>query len=402
MSRYISDRPKPNRVETAEVNNEHFLRRFIIILIFIGIAVASFAYAIWTLNNVDSGWTVIKVDSTSDINLGDEFNLEYNLGQNGVSPTAEKKALTPVYSQAMVNYYRLFNPNNIIKDVNNLCYISYNPETEIVVDEDLYYVFEMLEKYDNRAIYLAPALTYYTAVFNSTSDAEAAAYDPAKDAEILSFVNQVAEYAADPDSINIELLGNNTIILHISDEYKAFCEENEVTEYLDLGWLRNAFVIDLTADKLREAGLTNGYISSNDGYTVNLCSDTDFTLSIYDADGDKVAVISEYQYKGHQNIVWLKNFLATKEDIGNFYMYQDGTEVSYYLKSDGTSAVGSTSLYLYSDLDESTCADMILSAYDIFLNADSDEALDTDALADLKGNGIYSIWVENEVVKTTE
>ena len=138
MNRYISDRPKPNRVETAEVNHDHVLRRFIIMLIFVVIAVASFAYAIWMLNNADSGWTEIKVDSTSDINLGDEFTLQYNLGQNGVSPTAEKKALTPVYSQAMVNYYRLFNPNNLFTDVNNLCYISYNPETEIVVDEDLY------------------------------------------------------------------------------------------------------------------------------------------------------------------------------------------------------------------------------------------------------------------------
>lgn len=402
MNRYISDRPKPNRVETAEVNHDHVLRRFIIMLIFVVIAVASFAYAIWMLNNADSGWTEIKVDSTSDINLGDEFTLQYNLGQNGVSPTAEKKALTPVYSQAMVNYYRLFNPNNLFTDVNNLCYISYNPETEIVVDEDLYYVFEMLEKYDNRAIYLAPVITYYTAVFNSTSDAEAAAYDPSKDPEILSFVDKVAEYAADPDSINIELLGNNTIILHISDEYKAFCEENEVTEYLDLGWLRNAFVIDLTAAKLKDVGLTNGYISSTDGYTVNLCSDTDFTLSIYDADGDNVVAVSEVPYKGHKNIVWLKNFLATKEDVGNFFMYQDGTEVSYYLKSDGTSDVGTTSLYLYSNLDESSCADMVLSAYDIFLNAQSDEDLDTDALVKLKEEGIYSIWVENSVVKGTE
>lgn len=402
-NRYIrTDRPKPDRIKQAEVNNDHLLRRLILTLVFVGIAVASFAYAVWLLNNADSGWTVIEVDSTSDINLGDEFTLEYNLGQEGVSSTAEKKAIVPVYSQAMVNYYRLFSPNNIYSDVYNLCYISYNPETEIVVDEDLYYVFEMLDKYDNRSIYLAPALAYYTAVFNSTSDSEAAVYDPSKDADILEYVSEVAEFAADPDSINIELLGDNTIILHVSDEYKAFCEENEITELLDLGWLRNAFVADLTADKLKEAGLTNGYLFSDDGFTVNLSSDTDFSLNIYYSDGDNVAVSSEYPYRGPKNIVWLKNFLATKEDVGNFYMYQDGTEVSYYIKADGTSDTGSTSLYLLSDVDDSTCADMVLSAYDIFINAQSNETLDTDALSNLTSKGIYSIYVIDGEIKETK
>lgn len=402
-NRYIkNNKPGFDRIQTAEVNNDHLLRRLIITLIFVGIAIASFAYAIWLLNNADSGWTKIEVDSTSDINLGDEFTLEYNLGQGSVSSTAEKKAIVPIYSQAMVGYYKLFDSNNIYSDIYNLCYISNNPETEIVVDEDLYYVFEMLEKYDNRAIYLGPALTYYTAVFNSTSDSEAQVYDPAKDAEIMEFVTDVAQYAADPDSIDIELLGDNTIVLHISDEYKAFCEENEVTKLLDLGWLKNAFVIDLTANKLKEAGLTNGYIYSDDGFTVNLCSDTDFTLSIYDADGDNVVIVSEYPYKGQMNIVWLKNFLATKEDTGNFYLYQDGSEVSYYIRSDGTSDVGTTSLYLYSDINESTCADMILSAYDIFINASSDEELDDKALTELADEGIYSIWTENGILQNTK
>ena len=398
MNRYANDKPKPNKVETAEVDHDHILRRAILTLIFVGIAIASFSYAVWLLNNSDSGWTEIKVDSTSDVNLGDDFTLEYNLGQSGVSPAAEKKALTPVYSQAMVNYFRLFDPGNIYKDVNNLYYISCNPETEIVVDEDLYYVLETLKKYDNRAIYLGPALTYYTAIFNSTSDLEAKAYDPSKDPEIMAYVNKVAEYAADPESIDIELIGDNKIILHISDEYKAFCKDNEVTQLLDLGWLKNAFVADLTAGKLKEAGLTNGYLSSDDGFTVNLSEDTDFTLSIYDEDGDNIVSVGEYSYKGPKNIVWLKNFLATKEDVGNFYMYQDGSEVSYYIKADGMSDTGSCSLYLYSDAYTSTCADMVLSAYDIFLNADSNETHDGDLIDKLADAGIYNIRIENGVI----
>lgn len=398
MNRYANDKPKPNRVETAEVDHDHILRRAILTLIFVAIAIASFSYAVWQLNNADSGWTEIKVDSTSDVNLGDSFTLEYNLGQNGVSSTAEKKALTPVYSQAMVNYYRLFSHNNIYKDVNNLYYISCNPETEIVVDEDLYYVFEMLKKYDNRAIYLGPALSYYTAIFNSTSDSEAEAYDPSKDSEIMSFVTKVAGYAADPESIDLELLGDNKVILHISDEYKAFCQDNEVTELLNLGWLKNAFVADLTADKLEEAGLTNGYLSSVDGFTVNLSKDTDFTLSIYDESDNNIISMGDYSYKGPKNIVWLKNFLATKEDVGNFYMYQDGSEVSYYIRSDGISDTGTCSLYLYSDANISTCADMVLSAYDTFLNADSNEMLDGELLDKLADTGIYNIRIENGAI----
>ncbi len=54
MNRYANDKPKPNRVETAEVDHDHILRRAILTLIFVGIAIASFIYAVWLLNNSNS------------------------------------------------------------------------------------------------------------------------------------------------------------------------------------------------------------------------------------------------------------------------------------------------------------------------------------------------------------
>ena len=49
--------------------------------------------------------------------------------------------------------------------VKNLYYINQHPNEEIEVEEVLYQAFSLLEKYGNRAIYLAPVYIQYKNLF---------------------------------------------------------------------------------------------------------------------------------------------------------------------------------------------------------------------------------------------
>ena len=65
-------------------------------------------YALNGLMSNDSGWTNIEASSSAEINCGDDFIFQYYVGAAGVNATAEKKALTLLYTDSIVKAYKMF------------------------------------------------------------------------------------------------------------------------------------------------------------------------------------------------------------------------------------------------------------------------------------------------------
>ena len=64
-------------------------------------------YALNGLMSNDSGWTNIEASSSAEINCGDDFIFQYYVGAAGVNATAEKKALTLLYTDSIVKAYKM-------------------------------------------------------------------------------------------------------------------------------------------------------------------------------------------------------------------------------------------------------------------------------------------------------
>ncbi len=101
-------------------------------------------------------------------------------------------------------------------------------------------------------LFLAPAMAEYERVFLCEDDGEAARFDPRKNSETKQWLAELAAFVSNPEHIRLELLGSNQAVLHVSQAYLAFAEENGLETFLELGWMKNAFAADYLAEQLQE------------------------------------------------------------------------------------------------------------------------------------------------------
>ena len=247
---YYNKKRRRDRDEniTLELSNKNLKARTIAFIMLAALALTAFGYGLSSLLSTEKGWREIEANSTSELNCATEFVFMYNLGASGQSATAENKAITLVYTDAVVDGYQLFTNDEGYAGVNNVYYINQHPNEEIVVHEALYKAFSTIEEYGDRSIYLAPVYTQYDDIFYAGNDFETVDYDPYQNEEVAAYYQEVASYANNVEAINVELLGDNTIRLNVSEEYLAYADENYITSFIDFAWMKNAIVNDYLAD----------------------------------------------------------------------------------------------------------------------------------------------------------
>jgi hypothetical protein len=248
MGRYARDKSQqnPKPVERIELSEKNVGLRLAIVAILILVAVISFGYGISQFLSVNAGWTEIEADSAADTNISNEFVLMYELGsREDMSITAENKGIVALYTEVMEDAYQIFHTNAEIEGVKNLYYLNQHPNETVQVDQMLYQAFETVQKYDNRMIYLAPIYQYYNNLFGCEADAQTKDFDPYSNDALANEFKEIAAYAKDKYAICVELLGNQTVRLHVSEEYLQYINTNDITTYVDFAWMKNAFVVCL-------------------------------------------------------------------------------------------------------------------------------------------------------------
>jgi hypothetical protein len=369
--------PRPiKRVELSEQNKK--LRLIAAIALFV-IGVFGITFGITRALNQDTGWQRVQVEP-QERNCSDQFVLQYNFSGTGAQATALHKQISAVYAEALAKTHQVFKSEEAASG--NLADVNTHINQEITVDSLLYQAFEKLQ--NTRYHYLAPVYAHYDNVIFSTSDEYLEDVDPRINAQAREYVAQIADFAADPDAVSLELLGNNRVKLHVSDEYMAFARENEITKFIDLHYMANAFIIDYLADTMVQNGFTKGFLVSTDGYTRNLDKDQDYSMNLYDRVGDTVYPAGVLQYRGPVSMVLLKDFPVNPTDA--FYR-QSGDHVvfPYADPVDGMYKASVSNLLSYSY--ELGCADVLLKMLPGF-------AAEEFVLP----QGVFSIWCEDRTI----
>ena len=112
--------------------------------------------------------------------------------------------------------------------------------------------------------------------------------------------------------------------LNVGKEYLAYARENELDTLLDFGFVKNAFVIDAVADALTDAGLTNGLLTSADGFSRSLCQGS-FGVNLLEATDSGYRQAAAAAYNGPRSVAALRAFPVDSGDALRFYTYEDGT-----------------------------------------------------------------------------
>lgn len=380
---------KPKPIREVELDNKNFTLRVILLAVCLTIAFVSIGVGINLLVNKQAGWQKVEI-SANEMNCSSEFTLQYCFGQGELSAAEEYRSVSLLYSQACEEGYRYFYRDGEFAGINAA------PNQPVTVPDALYQALELIQTHGSRYIYLAPVYVEYNRVFLCENEAEAAVYDPARDPELAQWLAELAAFCADPSMINLELLGDNTVRLYVSEQYLDFSRAHEITEFLDFGWLRNAFIADHIADILLDAGYTRGYVASYDGFTRNLDSGS-YRINVFDRRDNQVNLPGTVSYQGPASVVYLRDYPMSAADRWHYFAFSDGSIVTAMADpADGLNKSALSDLLAYSYTEG--CSEVVLRTAPVYIK-DTKENQELTALA---ADGIYTVWCDENILCYTQ
>lgn len=396
MSKHGRDRRpyiKPvTRLELSEANIKY---RWIAIAVLLAVAVVAIGYGVHLALSVEPGWQ--EVTATADeVNCARDFTLMYDFSAGDINPTVAHKKLQLLYTSLTESAYRFFSAE--AEGTDNLYALNANINTVVILDPVVYHALERIADAGLRHPFMAPVQSLYASVFLSAGDAEASHFDPMQSPELMLLVKQTAAYTNDPEMISLELLGDCKARLNVAEDYLSFARDCGIETFLDLGWMKNAFIADYIAEALEAEGFCYGYLASYDGFTRNLdIRGTDYTTAIFDRQGTDILMPANFHYSGRQSIVSLRDYPLSDQDQWNYYVYDSGEITTVFLDpEDGVSKSAPDTLVSYSE--KLGCSEILLKTAGIF----TAETLDREALMELSRQEVHSIWFEENALLYTQ
>ena len=380
------------KVKRVEVNEKHIPLRVILFFVFLIIAIAGIAVGVYSLSLKKEGWYQIESDNAD---ISGDFSFNYYISGNSNNERRNTYNIVKnAYSSMCLRYKKVFDTQNEYDDVVNVAYINKHLNEDIVVDKELYYAFSKLNEHkDNRILYYRPIFDAYYNLFNYVNNgASIDQFNPDKNQQLKDYIDELFTYCNDENSISIKVLADNKIRLEVSDSYVSYCETNGISTFIDFAYLRNVIVIDLIEDEFVNNGYINGYIVSSDGY-MSIFTSENINMRIRNLTDLVITDVGSISYTGRVNIVEMFPFLANQEGKW-YYIFDKNSYVTAYFTKEGKSSPLHLDMLFYSDNINLGCIDILLDAYDVFV----DESLDLSKVNNLKDNDISTIYSKDNKI----
>ena len=388
---------KANETQTLELSENRVGLRAGLAVGFLVLGLVCLSVFLISLLSEEEGWQVVEPQNAQISTLGNEFTLNYNLGSGELSATKEKKLLSEVYTSALQKAYMDFDIYATYDGTVNVRYINLHLNEELEVSELLYNALHVATQDGARWIYLGPVQSEYRNVFGSADDVNAALSDPTKNEDSAEYVAQVLAFVNNPEMVSIELLGNNKVKLKVAQEYLAFLQEYQIDCCIDFSWLANAFIVDYVADTLIAKGYTNGNFSSYDGYIRYLNKSNDYTLDVYDLHESVVYSAALAECKDLSAMVFWRKYPVNQVDASCYYAYSNGEFANRYIDpANGHYKASVANIFSYSK--SGSCAEIAMELAKVFIA----ETLDEAKIAQMKEDGMYSVWTRGGMVHYNE
>lgn len=379
-------RPGFPRITRIALPEGHIRLRAVFAVVLFALGIGAIVYGVSRLASTQPGWQSVAAE-VSGPSYQEEIQLQYDFSDLGGSATAVYKQVSQVYSDAMARAYQAFDSGEN-SDIGRL---NRSPNQAVTVDEGLYRALQQVQQAHNRTVFLAPAYVEYQRVLRSDSDALAESYDPTHNPDLAEYLAQVARYAGDDSQISLDLLEKNQVRLNLSQDCLDFSQENGIDAWLDLSWMRNAFVVDFLAGELEAAGFTHGYLASYDGFTRNLDNrGMSYSYNLFNRGDTGIDMPGVLEYNTPMAIVFLRNYPMSDRDGWHYYTYANGTVTSLMLSpDDGENRVGAQNLVCYAP--DQSCGEILLAMLPVYLG----QELTREGIAQLEDQGIWSVWPEH-------
>ena len=400
MSRNARKRNEPliKPVKSIEVTDKHRKPKLILVVVLLALGVTLIVTAVSQFLTMQPGWQTIQVDGSPGEHCGGDFSLLYLLGDSGKAANVEQREIKSIYTQATKDAFQIFHEEKLFEGVNNVAYLNQHPNEAVQVPAILYEAFEVLGKYENRGIYLAPIYREYIGMFLSAGDWVAQDYDPDKNAQQDAYFTELLAFIRDESAIRLELLADSKVILHISQEYLAYAQEQQITSFIDFYWMKNAFIADYLAQQLTDAGFTKGTISSFDGFTRNLdASERAYSVNIFDRKDRDIYLAGVMVNTRAIASVALRNYPMSDLAVQLYHGWSDGSYTSCHIDpADGRSKSAINDLMGYTNT--LNCAEILMQMYPVYVS----DTLDAVVLQSLPAKGVETVYCDGYVIITSD
>lgn len=381
--------PRLPKRQDVELSQKNLVLRIVLFVLALAIGVGAFAAAVSSCTAVETGWQTITASGNATL-AAKELSLLYHVGSGTMSAKAEQQAVAKLFASASDRGHWVFSAEQV-ENVANLCALNGAPNTAVTVEPELYAALELLRQQESRWLYLGPLQEVYASLLCADEDWEAAEADPYENETLRQFCQKIANFAANPQKIDVELLGNGQVKLKISQDYLDFAAENEVGKFLDFGWLKNAFVVDLVADSLAAENFTQAVISSYEGFGRGLCEES-LANNLITLEREKAVQVCTLSYTGPMTVVHYRSYPLTGLENMIFYTYSDGRRrVPYLTASDGLCRYGASEMTV---LSKESCALTAVQTLPLF----AADRLDEARIEALEQKNIHCIYLKEKTV----
>ncbi|MBP5198996.1 MAG: hypothetical protein J6033_08090, partial [Lachnospiraceae bacterium] len=285
MSKYVNSKNRSYgpKIEKISLSKDNAGQKLFLAGVFLVIGVILIVSAVYRSIGAKPGLIEVETYSSYGKTIAGDFDFYYELGKGEMSPSSEKRELTNLYSEVTNELYEAFNTYEESEKFNNLCYLNSHVNTPVKVPESLYRALKKAADTGFDYIYMAPIYENYNGIFGCEDDYQTDSFNPETNPDVKADYENILRYVNDREAVYLEFMDDDTLILHVSDEYLKFADSDGITKFVDFYLWENAFAMDEIALRLEEKGFNAGYIESFDGFIKVLSGyDKDLTVSLYD------------------------------------------------------------------------------------------------------------------------
>lgn len=261
------------------------------------VAICSFSYGAVNMGKKESGFHEIEAkaeDKVSTFDAGLTFMYYAEGSSNAIKHTLN--AVREVYSPALTSLNKTLDALNIYEDCVNLATVNAAQGQPVRVSEALFSVltdaYAKTREERGFNMFAGALWSEWQAILYLE---EPEAFDPLNNPEEARRLAAIAAMVNDLSNFTFTVVDEEEKIVRfdVSQAYREFAERYEITApALDLGPMREAYLVQLVQESLTQAGFTNGYLTAQSGLTAVMGGGEMDQYAVYGRENGQVSRIA--------------------------------------------------------------------------------------------------------------
>ena len=274
------------RNSELEVNDKNLWPRIIGFAVALVVAVGAIAFGVTRIGYKEAGYHSLTAAADQEVPLysaGIHADLLFE-GSSDQIKLALGQAET-AYSEALKRAYKLLDAEKEYPGVVNLATLNTHPGERVELSEELFNILTdaaaKTQAGEGYSLFAGPLYAEWNSILILSEPED---FDPLRDQEERDRLEALRRETGDPDNARLVVTDEekHSVRLEVSQDYLAFLAEMErEPAVLDLGLLREAYLLELTARELEARGYTDGVLRTDSGLLLTLSGKTDGIAFLY-------------------------------------------------------------------------------------------------------------------------